>query len=91
MGAASRDGKARAERGHGGCKARVGWRSKVLLCTGKGEGLVVVRNNKTREKRRMQMKIKLGNLRRGCAGFWCWRMGPGSVVGTWGTPRLLLA
>lgn len=43
MVAASRYGKAWAERGHGGCKARVGWRGKVLLCTGKGEGLGVVK------------------------------------------------
>lgn len=43
MGAASRDGKARAERGHGGCKARVGWSGKVLLCRGKGEGLEMVK------------------------------------------------
>lgn len=30
------------------------------------------------------MKIKLGNLKRGYTGFWCWLMGPGSVVGTMG-------
>ena len=36
------------------------------------------------------MKIKLDNLGRGYASFWCWLVGPGSVFGTLGAPRLLL-
>lgn len=36
------------------------------------------------------MKIKLDNLGRGYATFWCWLMGPGSVFGTWGALRPLL-
>lgn len=28
------------------------------------------------------MEIKLGNLGKGYASFWCWLMGPGSVFGS---------
>lgn len=36
------------------------------------------------------MKIELGGLGRGYAGFWCGLMGSGSVFGAWGALRLLL-
>lgn len=53
--------------------AKLGWDGVARFCSAGGKVKVWkwLRNSKTHEKRRMQMKIKLGNLKRGSAGFWC--------------------